>query len=173
MKKKYNFLANLFMYLTIIVFSIISVIFLITSNAFLFLIAFLILVWISIKNNIKHFPILLFVLCFLIRIIAILFLNFPQVSDFKILLDASINFSHGDYSFQKISYFATWGYQTGFVVYQGLILKLFSNPIILKILNGIYSSVLCVLIYIFSKKISSEKSARLSSLLYMIFPYNN
>ena len=64
MKKKYNFLANLFMYLTIIVFSIISVIFLITSNAFLFLIAFLILVWISIKNNIKHFPILLFVLCF-------------------------------------------------------------------------------------------------------------
>ena len=171
MKKKYNFLANLFMYLTIIVFSIISVIFLITSNAFLFLIAFLILVWISIKNNIKHFPILLFVLCFLIRIIAILFLNFPQVSDFKILLDASINFSHGDYSFQKISYFATWAYQTGFVVYQGLILKLFSNPIILKILNGIYSSVLCVLIYIFSKKISSEKSARLSSLLYMIFPY--
>lgn len=171
MDKKNNLLSNLFIYLTIIIFSIISILFLAKNNILLFFIVFFILIYLCLKKEIKHFGILLFVMSFLIRLIAVLFLDFPQVSDFKVLLDASEKFSHGDFSFQKQAYFSIWGYQTGFVIYQGLILKIFKNAFVLKILNVIYSSVITFLIYIFGKKISSEKSAKFVSMLYMIFPY--
>lgn len=171
-KLKEGFLSTIFMYLTIIVFSIISLIFLIKNNIFISIIAFLVVIYISLKNNIKYFPILLFITSLILRIFMILIFNFPQVSDFKTLLDASYLFTNNDFSFQNQQYFTMWGYQTGFVIYQGLILKLFNSVFILKSLNAIFSSVLCVLIYLFGKKICSEKSARMASLLYMIFPFS-
>lgn len=171
-KLKEGFLSTIFMYLTIVVFSIISLIFLIKNNIFISIIAFLVVIYISLKNNIKYFPILLFITSLILRIFMILIFNFPQVSDFKTLLDASYLFTNNDFSFQNQQYFTMWGYQTGFVIYQGLILKLFNSVFILKLLNAIFSSVLCVLIYLFGKKICSEKSARMASLLYMIFPFS-
>lgn len=171
-KLKEGFLSTIFMYLTIVVFSIISLIFLIKNNVFISIIAFLIVIYISLKNSIKHYPIILFITSLMLRIFMILIFNFPQVSDFKTLLDASYLFANNDFSFQNQQYFTLWGYQTGFVIYQGLLLKLFNSVFILKLLNAIFSSILSVLIYFFAKKICSEKSARMASLLYMIFPFS-
>lgn len=171
-KIKNDFLSNIFMYLVIFVFSVISFIFLMKNSIFISIIAFVIVIYISLKNNIKHFPILLFITSLILRIFMILIFSFPQVSDFKTLLDASYLFANNDFSFQNQQYFTMWGYQTGFVIYQGLLLKLFNSVFILKLLNAIFSSILCVLIYFFGKKICSEKSARMASLLYMIFPFS-
>lgn len=81
-------------------------------------------------------------------------------------------FSHGDYSFNTWFHFHTWGYQTGFVIYQGILLKLFGSEFLLKLLNIIYSSCLVLFIYKVGKRISDEKSARVVSLSYMIFPFH-
>ncbi|MBP3635676.1 MAG: glycosyltransferase family 39 protein [Bacilli bacterium] len=167
-----NFLSKVFIYVSIIVLSIISLIFLIKNNFLISLILFLVVIFISLKENIKKFPLILFITSLIIRIIVIIVANFPQVYDFKILLDASKAFSISDYSFNQWDHFSMWGYQTGFVIYQGLILKLIENEIILKILNAIYSSSLVLIIYAVAKKISTERSARIVSLLYMIFPFS-
>ena len=81
-------------------------------------------------------------------------------------------FSSGDYSFNTWFHFHTWGYQTGFVIYQGILLKLFNSEFLLKLLNVIYSSCLVLFIYKVGRRISDEKSARVVSILYMIFPFH-
>lgn len=168
--KEKNF-SYYFMIFTLIIIATISLVFLISSNLLLFLISFVLVLFISFKLKINKFPLLLFLISFLIRLIGIYILDFPQVTDFEVLLDAAKKFSIGDFSFQNIKYFSLWGYQTGFVIYEGVLLKIFKKVVVLKIFNALYSSLLVLFIYIFGKKISSEKSARLSSILYMIFPF--
>lgn len=172
LKNKEDLLSTIFVYFSITVFSLLSVIFLIKNNMFLYIISFIIVIVISLKKDIKRFPLFLFLMSLLIRLIAVVFLDFPQVSDAKTLLEAAQGFAKGDYSFSTLAYFKTWGYQTGFVIYEGLVLKLISNPFILKVLNVIFSSFLTLFIYYVGKKIVSEKSAKVASLLYMIFPYH-
>ena len=172
MLKKENLLSTIFVYCSIVVFSFLGVLFTIKSNIFLFLMSFAVILFITLKFNIKKFPLLLFICSIIIRLIVVLFMNFPQVSDAKTLLEAAESFSIGDYSFSNLKYFTVWGYQTGFVIYEGLILKIISNPFILKTLNIIFSSVLTLFIYFVGKKITSEKTAKIASLLYMIFPYH-
>lgn len=62
-----------------------------------------------------------------------------------------------------------WAYQTGFVLYQTAIIKLFNNIFALTLLDCIYASISCVLVYLISNKIFKNKlSSFLTSLLYTI-----
>lgn len=81
-------------------------------------------------------------------------------------------FSRGDFSFNTWFHFHTWGYQTGFVIYQGFLLKLFHSEFLLKLLNVFYSSCLVLFIYKVGRRVSDEYSSRVVSLLYMIFPFH-
>lgn len=164
-------LSNLFAYFSVFLFAFVLFLYLIFNNYLFILLSFLIIFFISNNTNIKHFGLILFLLSFIIRLFIIIFFNFPQVYDFATLLDASKMFSVGDYSFNKWWHFYTWGYQTGFVIYQGLLLKLFHSEFLLKLFNVLYSSLLVLFVYKVSKRISNEKSARFVSLLYMIFPF--
>lgn len=164
-------LNNLFVYSSIIVFAFVLFLYLFTNNFIWLAISLGLSFFIARNNKIKKFGLLLFIISFVIRLVFIIVFNFPQVYDFATLLDASHMFSNGDYSFNQWFHFHTWGYQTGFVIYQGLLLKLFNSEFLLKLLNVLYSSLLVLFVYKFSKKISNEKSARVVSLLYMIFPF--
>lgn len=164
-------LSNLFVYFSIVVFAFVLFLYLVTSNHLLLIISLLFSFFISRSEKIKKFGLLLFLFSFFIRLVFIIIFNVPQVYDFATLLDASHMFSRGDFSFSSWFHFHTWGYQTGFVIYQGILLKLFNSEFLLKLLNVIYSSCLVYLVYSFGKRISNEKSARLVSLLYMIFPF--
>ena len=169
---KSNILQKLFNLLVYIVIFIISVIFLAKTNYIWLLLYLICIIFLIKKDKIKNFSILIFVTSFLLKLIMIISVNLPQVYDFKLLLDASKMFANGDYSFNTWWHFRIWSYQTGFVVYQGLILKIFNSEIILKLLQAVYSSLLCVIIYKIAKKITNEKAAKVVSLLYMIFPYH-
>ena len=161
---------KVFVYFSLFIFSFVFLLFLCTNNLiFLFIILFIGLFLCRI--NFKRFWLVLFFVSFLVRLVFILSANFPQVYDFATLLDASHMFAVGDYSFSSWFHFHTWGYQTAFVIYQGFILKLFGSELLLKILNVIYSSCLVLFIYFMGKRISSERSARMVSFLYMIFPF--
>ena len=164
-------LSNLFVYISIILFSFVLFLYLF-SNSFIWLVIALGLsLFIARNDKIKRFGLLLFLISFIVRLVFILVFNFPQVYDFATLLDASHMFSHGDFSFNQWFHFHTWGYQTGFVIYQGFLLKLFHSEFLLKLLNILYSSLLVLFVYRVSKKISDEKSARVVSILYMVFPF--
>ena len=63
-----------------------------------------------------------------------------------------------------------WGYQTGIVIYQGLILKIFNSELAIKIINAIFSSLTVVLVYKGASKLTNEKTGKIVSLLYMILP---
>ncbi len=164
-------LSKILTYIGIIILSVLLFIYLCTNNILVLILAGVISIFIS-TRKIKHFGLILFIVSFIIRLIFILVANFPQVYDFKTLLDASEMFAKGDYSFNTWFHFYTWGYQTAFVIYQGVLLKLFNSIFILKLLNIIYSSLIVVIVYQLGLKISkNEKSSRIVSLLYMIFPF--
>lgn len=165
-----NKINKIITYSAIIMFLMIILILSLKSMLFFTIITLIIAAYLS-KKKIKKFYILLFILSLVIRIICIFILNYEQVYDFKILLDASKTLATGDYSFNQWGHLKTWGYQTGFVIYQAFILKIFNNITILKILNSVYSSFLVLIIYYFSKKLTNEKIARITSIIYMILPF--
>lgn len=164
-------LSNLFIYFSIVVFSFVLFLYLFTSNFIWLVCALGLSLFIACNDRLERFGLLLFIISFIVRLVFIIVFNLPQVFDFATLLEASHMFSRGDYSFNQWFHFHTWGYQTGFVIYQGFLLRLFHSEFLLKLLNVLYSSFLVLFIYKVSKRISDEKSARVVSLLYMIFPF--
>ena len=164
-------LSKILTYIGIIILSLLLLLYLFTNNIILLLVAGFLSIFIS-TRKIKHFGLILFIVSFIIRLVFIIIFNFEQVYDFKTLLEASHMFANGDYSFNTWFHFSTWGYQTAFVIYQGVLLKLFHSEFLLKLLNIIYSSLLVVIVYQLGLKISkNEKSSRIVSFLYMIFPF--
>ena len=164
-------LSKILTYIGIVILSLLLFLYLFTNNIILLVLAGIVSIFIS-TRKIKHFGLILFIVSFVIRLIVIIVANFPQVYDFKTLLDASEMFAKGDLSFNTWYHFSTWGYQTAFVIYQGVLLKLFNSIFVLKFLNIIYSSLIVLIVYKLGLKISkNEKSARIVSLLYMIFPF--
>ena len=127
-------LSKLITYFSIVIFSLLLIVYLFSNNYIVLVLALLVSIFIS-NRKIKHFGILLLIISFLIRLVFILVANFPQVYDFKTLLEASHLFSKGDYSFSTWYHFHTWGYQTAFVIYQGVLLKLFHSEFVLKLLK--------------------------------------
>ena len=121
------------------------------------------------KVKIKNFSLFLFIYSFIVRLIAVLLLKTPIESDFKTLYDASINLLNNDLSFNVLQYFKLWGYQTGQVVYQAFLLSIWNNVLIIKIVNALISSGTVALIYLISKELFREKTARIVSLLYSLF----
>ena len=164
-------LSKILTYIGIIILSLLLLLYLFTNNIILLLVAGFLSIFIS-TRKIKHFGLILFIVSFIIRLVFIIIFNFEQVYYFKTLLEASHMFANGDYSFNTWFHFSTWGYQTAFVIYQGVLLKLFHSEFLLKLLNRIYSSLLVVIVYQLGLKISkNEKSSRIVSFLYMIFPF--
>ncbi len=164
-------LSKILTYIGIVILSLLLLLYLFSNNIILLILAGIISIFIS-TRKIKHFGLILFAVSLIIRLIFIMIANFEQVYDFKTLLEASKMFAKGDYSFNTWYHFHTWGYQTAFVIYQGVLLKLFNSIFILKLLNVIYSSLIVVIVYKLGLKISkNEKSSRIVSMLYMIFPF--
>lgn len=123
------------------------------------------------KAHIKNYALFIFIVAFLIRLVSILILNVEVTDDFKTMLDASRSILSGNIDFMKGFYFQTYPFQLGLVLYQTVLLKIINNTIILKIMNSLYTSLIVVFIYLISKHIVKEKTARIISLLYLFYLY--
>lgn len=121
------------------------------------------------KKN--HFIIFLFSLSLIIRLIYILYIDTPIISDFKTMYDASLELLNGTSNYKTSPYFLLWGYQMGHVFYQYLLLSIFNNVTFLEIINCIITSFTVVLIYLISKMYTSSFSSKLISNLYLFFPF--
>lgn len=120
-----------------------------------------------IKRN--KFILCLFLFSFLIRLVIVLFVKTGIVSDFKTMYDASLELLNGTSNYKHSLYFLTWGYQMGHVLYQTFLLNIVNSVIFLKIINALITSFIPIMIYLISRKMSSERSARIVSIGYSIF----
>lgn len=123
------------------------------------------------KVKIKNFVLFLVIFSFITKLIAVIVLKIPLRGDYYLMYHASKSVLKGDLSFTTDPYFGVFGYQLFNVFYQALILKIFKFSFVLKILNCIYSTIITVLIYKISRKISNEKAAKISSLIYTVTLY--
>lgn len=119
----------------------------------------------------KNYVILIFVFAFVLRLIAIITLNVQPVSDFKTILDTAEKLKDGINIINESNYFHMWAYQTMMVVYQATILKIFNSALVIQIIDAIFTSGICVLIYILGNKIFNTKNIKLPSFLYAIYFY--
>lgn len=165
-------LKKLFMGFSLGVFGFLGMVFLIYKMYLPAIVVIVLAFLVSRKIKVKRFWILLLVVSFLIRLAAIVVFNFPQTTDFKLMYECALKFVNHDFSWNSSAYFMMWPYQSGFVVYEGLLLKLINNIYFLKVLNIIYESLLVVLIYYFSRRLVKEESARVAAILFMVYPYN-
>lgn len=165
-------LKKLFMGFSLGVFSFLGMVFLLYKMYLPAIVVIVLAFLVSRKIKVKRFWILLLVGSFLIRLAAIVVFNFPQTTDFKLIYECALKFVNHDFSWNSTPYFMMWPYQSGFVVYEGLLLKLVNNIYFLKVLNIIYESLLVVLIYYFSRRFVKDESARVAAILFMVYPYN-
>lgn len=165
-------LKKLFMGFSLGVFSFLGMAFLLYKMYLPAIVVIVLAFLVSRKIKVKRFWILLLVVSFLIRLAAIVVFNFPQTTDFKLMYECALKFVNHDFSWNSTAYFMMWPYQSGFVVYEGLLLKLINNIYFLKVLNIIYESLLVVLIYYFSRRFVKDESARVAAILFMVYPYN-
>ena len=125
-----------------------------------------------IKNEkIKRFSLFIFILSLIIRLVSVFILKVEIVDDFKTMLDASRNLINGNLKFINTFYFEAFPYQLGHVLYQSLLLKIINSVLFLKIINSIITSFIVLFIYLIGKEITSEKTSRMISILYLLYFY--
>ena len=168
MKEK---LENIINYCLIFLLSLLILIGNIKNGIVLLLISIIVIYFFVKKVKIKNFMLFLIIFSIITKTVCILILKTPILADYWIMYEASQNMINKDFSFVNKLYFLTWGYQLFHVFYEAFVLGIFNDVIILKILNCIYSTVITIMIYLITKKISSENAARISSLLYSITLY--
>lgn len=120
---------------------------------------------------IKKYKVVIFLSCFsfVIRLFVIGMVKTPIESDFKTIYDASVEIINGTNFYKSSTYFLTWAYQMGHVLYQSLLLSLINSVTFLKVVNSFITSLIVVFIYLIGKMISSERVAFIVSILYSIF----
>lgn len=145
------------------------------AGVILFLTGLLILVS---RINVSHrggselvskFPLLLFLISLVVRLGAVVLITTPIESDFALQYQASQQFARGDFSFQDTVYFQRWGYQTGLVIWQGTLLKLWNTPLLLRLVNCLVSAGTNVWIYLIARDYFTQRAAQLASLAYAFF----
>ena len=139
------------------------------AGVILFLAGLLVLLSLWKGISARRFSLGLFLLSLVIHLGAVAFLTTPIESDFALQYEASRQFAQGDFSFQDTVYFQKWGYQTGLVIWQGTLLKLWDSPTFLRLVNCLVSAGTNVLVYLIARDYFEERAARLASLAYAFF----
>lgn len=119
----------------------------------------------------RAFPVLLFVLRLLIALTVILLIGAQPVQDFKTMYTAAGQMVQGSREYLNDVYFHNWAYQTGFVAYEALVLRIFGQGTLpLQIMNALWMSGTGVLVYLIGKRFLPERAAMTASLFYALYP---
>jgi len=139
-----------------------------TAIVMLSLCAGMLTVFLCRRVEIPRFGLVAFALALFLRLGVVLALHPPVESDFAVLLEASQLFRDGDYSFQSWGYFQNWAGQTGQVIFQGLLLRIWSSPMAIKLVNCLAASGTVVLVYFIARRFFQESAARAASLFHCV-----
>lgn len=171
-----NKLNKFWLYCFIIFFSLVPILF-INLPIWLTIITLGLIIFICTKFNIKKFPIIIFILSFLIRLIFNLYITTIPNADFQKMYEGAASLVAGDFSCGSNDYFSLYPYQIGFSGFQALLLlvhnflHLHNSLLFLKIINCVISSLIVILIYFISKEFVKEKSAQIVASIYAFLPF--
>lgn len=104
---------------------------------------------------------------FLAHLAFIKMVNLEQISDYALLLDASIQIKDGVSQYLNYPYFKFWPYQLGFCTYQAIVLKIIPDVFILKFFNIIYTFIISFSVYGIAEMLVNKRVARISLLMHL------
>lgn len=126
----------------------------------------------KIKNFMfDKFHYIIFICAFVIRLVVYLKLQIVPRSDFAAVLNAAKELVNGINIMNTSSYFIMWGYQTGMVIYDAVVIGILGIEMWLHIFDCLYGAGICLFIYLIAKEIFSKKSAICVSVFYCIGIY--
>ena len=97
--------------------------------------------------------------------------NAEPISDFAVQFKAAEGIANGNAAILADRYFQTWAYQTGYSIWMAAFIKFFgANAVFFKVLNAVYLTMTNILVYLFARRFTSEKTARCFGILYAVLP---
>jgi hypothetical protein len=119
----------------------------------------------------KAFPVALFSLRFFIALGVILIFGAQPVQDFQTMYDAACQVAQGSREYLETDYFYNWAYQTGFVAYEALVIRIFGESLLpLQVCNALWMAGTGCLVYGIARRFLSETGAMTISLVYALYP---
>lgn len=112
-----------------------------------------------------------FLIRFVLAMAVILLVDAQPVQDFERMYAAAQELSQGGRDYLNDLYYYKWAYQTGFVVYESLILKLFgTGQFPLQVMNALWLGGIGVLVSKIAHCLLPRKAAAGVSVLYALYP---
>lgn len=113
----------------------------------------------------------LFLLRFLLAMAVILLVGAQPVQDFNTMYTAAQEMARGGRSYLDNVYFYNWAYQTGFVFYESLLLRLFGpGQLSLQVMNALWLGGIGALVYRIALRLMPRRAAVGVSVLYAVYP---
>ena len=115
------------------------------------------------------------VLVFMVRLVlaltVILAVGAEPVQDFSTMYTAAQELAQGGRGYLNHIYYYNWAYQTGFVVYESLLLKLFGpGQLSLQVMNAIWLGGIGVLVHRIALCVLPARAAACAGVLYAVYP---
>jgi 4-amino-4-deoxy-L-arabinose transferase-like glycosyltransferase len=119
----------------------------------------------------RHFGVFLFTAAFLLKTSFALAVDTLPTSDFYVLYNAAENLAHGVNVMTSEKYFLYWPYQSAFVAWMALFIRLFgANIVFFKLTNCLFSALTNLLIYKIARRFASERGARTAGVMFLLYP---
>lgn len=129
-------------------------------------------IWLLLRRGpLPHFTLLLLAGGLLLRVAVALVLHPPVTSDFHMMYEAAQSLNAGDLSFNGTVYFSLWAYQSVFVAWEAMWLRLWNDPMCLVLVNAALAAGIVCLLYRMTRGWTGERAAQASSLLLTLFPF--
>lgn len=119
----------------------------------------------------RLYPLFLFLLRLLLAATFLLLVKTQPMQDFQTMYEAACQLANGSREYLNDVYFYNWAYQTGFVAYEALVIRVFGAGLLpLKLLNALWMAGTGVLVYAIGRCFLSERAAMTASFFYALYP---
>jgi len=113
----------------------------------------------------------LFLLRLAIALGVIFLIGGEPIQDFQTMYSAARELARGEHGYLDKVYFFNWAYQTGFVAYEALVLKLFGpSQLALQVMNALWMAGTGCLVYLLALEFLPQRTAQRLALLYAVYP---
>lgn len=113
----------------------------------------------------------IFLFRFCLTVLLSLVLQTQPVSDFARTYTAAHQLVDGSKAYLQDFYLVKWPYQTGYVIYESLFVRLFGDNLFpLQLVNAIWMGGIGVLVYCIGCKLLPQKYALAGAILYALYP---
>ncbi len=113
----------------------------------------------------------LFLVRFGLAMAVILLIGAQPVQDFSTMYTAAQDMARGGRDYLENVYYYNWAYQTGFVFYESLLLRLFGpGQLSLQVMNAVWLGGTGVLVFRIALRLLPRRAALGASLLFALYP---